>query len=131
VPALKRVASKLKLDYSQFLEVEVFTKFGTRVEAETQKLIDRGRALRIALKQDRFSPLDLPAQVAVFFLSNEGYLEKLAPGEIAAYTEAFIEMLEDNHPGIRHTLTVTGTLDDALYERLKRIADDFDRVWQP
>jgi hypothetical protein len=40
-------------------------------------------------------------------------------------------MLEDNHPGIRHTLTVTGTLDDALYERLKRIADDFDRVWQP
>ena len=130
-PALKRVASKLKLDYSQFLEVEVFTKFGTRVEAETQKLIDRGRALRIALKQDRFSPLDMPAQVAVFFLSNEGYLEKLAPDGIAAYTEAFIRLLGEDHPGIRHTLLVTGILDDALYERLKRIADDFDKVWQP
>ena len=129
VPALKKVSAKLKLDYSQFLEVEVFTKFGTKVEEETQKLIDRGRALRTALKQERFTYLSMPEQVITFFLSNEGYLEKRATEKIGAYTEAFMAWVHEHHPDIPDSLTVTERLDEALYERLKTVADDFEKVW--
>ena len=50
-------AGHMKLDYLQFLELEVFTRFGARLEASIEAKIKRGRMLREALKQDRLSPL--------------------------------------------------------------------------
>ncbi|MGE0710653.1 MAG: F0F1 ATP synthase subunit alpha [Planctomycetota bacterium] len=56
-PALKRLAGPLKNDYAQFLELEIFTRLGTHMEPETQRVIERGRRIREALKQDLGAPL--------------------------------------------------------------------------
>ncbi|MCA8923472.1 MAG: F0F1 ATP synthase subunit alpha, partial [Planctomycetes bacterium] len=57
--ALKQLAGQLKNDYAQFLELEIFTRLGTRLEEATQRVIDRGRRVREALKQPQGEPLDL------------------------------------------------------------------------
>ena len=56
-PSIKREAGRMKLDYLQFLELEVFTRFGARLEASIEERIRRGRVLREILKQERLSPL--------------------------------------------------------------------------
>lgn len=129
-PALKKMAVKLKLDYSQFLEVEVFTKFGAKVEEQTQKLIDKGRALRTALKQKRFEHVSMQEQVLIFFLSNEGYLQQLPKSEVEEFIEEFIQHIKNNMPDVLETLAVTKEIDDALIERLKSVAEDFSQGWQ-
>jgi F-type H+-transporting ATPase subunit alpha len=123
--ALKKMAAKLKLDYAQFLEVEIFTKFGTKVEPQTQKLIDRGRALRAALKQKRFEPIGMPEQVVIFFLSNEGYLQSLHLEEIEVFIDAFLALIKRNHPDLLETIDVTKEIDEELIERLRNVADNF------
>ena len=128
-PALKKMAAKLKLDYSQFLEVEVFTKFGAKVEPQTQKLIDRGRALRVALKQKRFEHIAMPEEVIIFFLSNEGYLQQLPLTEIDAFIEKFIRHIKKEAPEILNAIEVTKEIDEALIERLRATADDFSKAW--
>ncbi len=127
--ALKKMSVKSKLDYSQFLEVEVFTKFGAKVEPETQKLIDKGRALRVSLKQKRLEHIDMPEQVLIFFLSNEGYLQVLPLSEIEAFIEDFTLMIREKEPGILNAINVTKEIDEAMIERLRVAADKFSKEW--
>ncbi len=127
---LKNMAVKLKLDYSQFLEVEVFTKFGAKVEKETQRLIDRGKALRVALKQDRFKHISMPIQVGIFFLHNEGYLEKLPLGQIEHFIDEFSIYLETEHQDILQAINTAYLMDKYLISRLKTVVDDYVKEWQ-
>ncbi|MCJ7766541.1 MAG: hypothetical protein MUP09_11445, partial [Thiovulaceae bacterium] len=128
-PALKKMAVRLKLDYSQFLEVEVITKFGAKVEEQTQKLIDRGRALRAALKQKRFEHIGMPEQVLIFFLSNEGYLQLQPLTDVEAFIEAFTLHIRESAPDILDTIEVTKEIDEAVIERLQAAAEKFSKGW--
>jgi F-type H+/Na+-transporting ATPase subunit alpha len=74
-PEIKQEAGRMKLDYLQFLELEVFTRFGARLESSMQKRIDRGRILREIFKQDRLSPVPIESQVAWLLAFNDGFLD--------------------------------------------------------
>jgi F-type H+-transporting ATPase subunit alpha len=65
----------MKLDYLQFLELEVFTRFGTRLEAGVEAKIRRGRLLREILKQERLAPLPAGFQLAWLIAYNTGLLD--------------------------------------------------------
>jgi len=73
--AMKTVAERLKIDFSRFIEVEVFTKFGAHVEEETAALIRRGERLREILKQPRFHPCTLAEEVLSFLIMETGVLD--------------------------------------------------------
>ena len=81
-PRIKQEAGRMKLDYLQFLELEVFTRFGARLEASMEAAIRRGRLLREILKQDRFSPMPVAFQMAWLVAFNEGLFEQTDPDEI-------------------------------------------------
>ncbi len=74
-PRIKAEAGRMKLDYLQFLELEVFTRFGARLEASMEKAIRRGRVLREILKQDRLNPLPVEFQMAWLLAFNEGLFD--------------------------------------------------------
>jgi len=61
----RAVAGDLKLAYAQFEELEAFARFGARLDADTRKTIEHGRRIRACLKQPEFSPVAVPAQIAV------------------------------------------------------------------
>ena len=128
--ALRKMAVKLKLDYSQFLEVEVFAKFGAKVEKETQKLIDRGKALRTALKQNRMEHISMPMQVAIFFLHNEDYLEKLPLDQIESFINKFSVYLQTRHQDILQDIKRADDIDNYLMSQLKMAADAFIKEWR-
>lgn len=80
----------MKLDYLQFLELEVFTRFGARLEASMEVAIHRGRLLREILKQERFLPTSVSFQMAWLVAFNEGLFEQVDPDDM----EALLERLE-------------------------------------
>ena len=63
--AYRAVAGDLKLAYAQFEELETFARFGARLDEDTRKTIEHGRRIRACLKQPEFSPVSVPAQIAV------------------------------------------------------------------
>lgn len=70
-PRIKAEAGRTKLDYLQFLELEVFTRFGARIEASMETAIARGRVLREILKQERLNPLPIRFHLAWLIAYNE------------------------------------------------------------
>ena len=63
--AYRAVAGDLKLAYAQFEELETFARFGARLDEDTRKIIEHGRRIRACLKQPEFSPVSVPAQIAI------------------------------------------------------------------
>lgn len=84
---IKDEAKRMKLDYLQFLELEVFTRFGARLEATMEAAIRRGQVLREILKQDRLSPLDEKAQLAWLIAFNDRCFEHIELDRIATRLE--------------------------------------------
>ena len=82
MPDIKREAGRMKLDYLQFLELEVFTRFGAKLDPAMQKKITRGRVLRELLKQDRLSPVSVQGQMAWLTAFNQGDLDAVAIADV-------------------------------------------------
>ena len=87
-PRIKQEAGRMKLAYLQFLELEVFTRFGTKLEAGAEAQIARGRLLREILHQDRLTPLPPAFHLAWMVAFNGGLLDGHAATDVPAALEA-------------------------------------------
>lgn len=81
-PRINQEAGRMKLDYLQFLELEAFTRFGTRLDAATEDKIRRGQILREILKQERLAPVSSELQLAWMMAYNLGYFSVPEPAAI-------------------------------------------------
>ncbi|MFA7594366.1 MAG: F0F1 ATP synthase subunit alpha, partial [Thiohalobacteraceae bacterium] len=94
--AYRAVVGDLKLAYAQFEELESFARFGARLDAESNKVIEHGQRIRACLKQPEFAPVEVPAQIAILLALGAGLfgavpLERMTDAE-QAITEAVAEM---------------------------------------
>jgi F-type H+-transporting ATPase subunit alpha len=90
----------MKLDYLQFLELEVFTRFGSRLEASVEAKIRRGRLLRELLKQDRLSPLTAEQHMAWLVAYTEGHFDGLEGGAVQTRLARLLQKAAADGPGV-------------------------------
>lgn len=81
--AIKQQSARIRLDYMQFLELEVFSRFGARLEASMEARLRRGRLLRELLKQERLAPHDANFQLAWLIAYNAGLFDPLPQQDLA------------------------------------------------
>jgi len=118
-PVLKSVAESLRLEYAQFLELEVFTRFGTMVDERTRKTIEHGQRIRAVLAQRQFAPLSLGEQVALLFALTEGVLDGAPLDCIGAFRAALGACLAEHCPELVTLDDRAKPLPDDLRARLK------------
>jgi F-type H+-transporting ATPase subunit alpha len=97
-PRIKAEAGRMKLDYLQFLELEIFTRFGARLEASMEAAIRRGRALREILKQDRLAPLSAESQMALLIAFNDGHFDDIQEHDAIRESLAALEAAVKDSP---------------------------------
>lgn len=95
-PRIKEEAGHMKLDYLQFLELETFTRFGTRLDPDVEQKIKRGRLLREILKQDRLTPLSIELQMAWLVAYNEGLLDAVEVTQVHLYLDRLAAHLKES-----------------------------------
>lgn len=99
-PVLKALSESLRLEYAQFLELEVFTRFGTMVDERTRRVIGHGRRIRAVLSQQQFTPLSLGEQVALLCAVADGVLDPLPLERIGAFRAGLVAWLGEHCPDI-------------------------------
>lgn len=122
--AMQLVAEKLKIDYARFIEVEVFTKFGPRLEEETAKLIKRGQRLREILKQARFDSRTLEEQVMEFVVHESDALNGIDLDAVNETCKKIAQEMADAFPDVARGIREKGVLEKADYERLMSFAKE-------
>ncbi len=81
--AMRKLAENLRLEYAQFLELEIFTRFGGMVDEHTRAIIEHGRRIRAVLTQPQFAPLSVAHQVALLVAIAERLLDRLPLDQVS------------------------------------------------
>ena len=118
-PVLKSLSESLRLEYAQFLELEVFTRFGTMVDENARKVIEHGRRIRAMLGQRQFAPLALGEQVALLCALSEGVLDAVPLERIHAFRADLAPWLAAHCPEVLALDDRAGALSAELRARLK------------
>ena len=121
--AIKSLADSLKLDYAQFLELEVFTRFGAMVDERTAKKIAHGRRLRAVLAQPEYEPLPLSRQVALLLAVAQGKLDDVPLADLAKVRGLLAERLAQDRPRVAAEIDGTGKLSDEARAALLELID--------
>jgi F-type H+-transporting ATPase subunit alpha len=137
--AMKKVAGKLRLDLSQYRDLEAFAQFGSELDAETQKALTRGERLVELLKQNEREPLSVGDQVASIYSGTGGYLDRIKVERVNEFLADLRVRLHSENAELLSRIEETGKLEDADEEALgKAIADfvddfgpDFDEHGDP
>jgi len=120
--AYRAVAGDLKLAYAQFEELETFARFGARLDEDTRLSIEHGKRIRACLGQAEFSPLSVPAQIAILLALNAALFDPVPLERMAAAKQAVAEAANGLSDGVGQRLTDAQQLTDADREQLTEAA---------
>jgi F-type H+-transporting ATPase subunit alpha len=112
-PALREAAETLRLDYAQFLELEIFTRFGGVTDVQVKNKLARGRRIRAVLSQPQHTPLRLSDEVALVLALQRGLLDQVAVEDIAKFRSALPAWLDRSVKPIVDEIEASGLLGDA------------------
>ena len=125
--ALRDAAETLRLDYAQFLELEMFTRFGGMPDTRIRKQLTRGARIRAILSQRQHQPLRLADEVALVLAVQNGLLDDMDVEDVPQFRAGVADAL-DNHAGAAvDQMRKDGTLDEdgkkAVVAAMKTLAD--------
>jgi F-type H+/Na+-transporting ATPase subunit alpha len=127
--AVKKVASKLRLDLSQYRELEAFAQFGSELDPETQKQLARGERMVEALNQKERQPMPVAEQVASIYAGTAGYLDRIKTERVAEFLADLMDRLHADHKDLIDRINENGELSDedesALGNAIQQMVDDF------
>ncbi|OQY26982.1 MAG: F0F1 ATP synthase subunit alpha [Candidatus Cloacimonetes bacterium 4572_55] len=102
--AMKQVAGRLRLDLSQFRELQAFAQFASDLDAATKQQLTRGERLIEILKQAQYIPMPVPAQIMILYAGTNGYLDHVPLEDIDHYEKGFHPFMDEHYPQLKHEI---------------------------
>jgi F-type H+-transporting ATPase subunit alpha len=134
IKAMNKVAGGLKLDLSQYRELEAFAQFGSELDQATQKILARGERLVAMLNQPQYDPWPVEEQVAAVFAGVNGYLDEIPAADVPRYLQELRDHLRAEETvleEIRENKELPDELGERLDQELQRFTKMFKRSEEP
>jgi F-type H+-transporting ATPase subunit alpha len=122
--AMRKVAGRLRLDLSQYRELEAFAQFGAELDVQTQRALARGERMVATLNQPQYEPWPLEEQVVAIYAGTNGYLDDIPTAQIPRFHEELREHLRAEK-SIYQQIAEQKDLSDELMERLNAELERF------
>jgi F-type H+-transporting ATPase subunit alpha len=131
-PEMRTLAGPLRVGYTQFEELEIFTRFGARVEEATRVRIERGRRIRAVLSQPRFEPVPVADEVVVLLTVTRGLADDVPLDRIPEMERLLRREVRERLPEIARQLAADAPLADddraLLVETIRRVIQEMLRA---
>ncbi|MCP2260300.1 ATP synthase F1 subcomplex alpha subunit [Streptoalloteichus tenebrarius] len=127
IKAMRKVAGSLRLDLSQYRELEAFAAFASDLDAASKAQLERGARLVELLKQPQYSPLAAQEQVASIYAGTKGHLDSVPVEDVRRFEAELLDFLRRNHKGILEEIRETKDLSDENEQRLADAITAFKR----
>ncbi|MGH6987648.1 MAG: F0F1 ATP synthase subunit alpha [Caulobacteraceae bacterium] len=129
IKAMKQAAGPLKGDLAQYREMAAFAKFGSDLDAATQKLLARGERLTELLKQPQYSPLQVEEQVIVLWAGTRGWLDPIATAEVGRFESDLLALAHARHEGLLEAIRNEKTLSEETESELRTMLEELSRTF--
>jgi F-type H+-transporting ATPase subunit alpha len=137
-PPMKKVAGRLRLELSQYRELEAFAQFGSDLDPDTQATLARGERLVEALNQDERKPWAIEDQVAAIYSGTGGFLDRIKVERVGEFHEMMLHRLHAEYEELMRKIadgqwddSIESELGDAIAEAVDDFGPDFDEEGNP
>ena len=127
IKAMKKVAGTLKLDYSQYRELQSFAQFGSDLDKDTKERLAKGERIVEVLKQDQNSPLEVEEQVVIIYAVVHNYLKDIPVEKIKQYQADLLDHIRSTVPEILTSIKTEKVITPENEEQLKNVLTEFAR----
>ncbi|GAA2780866.1 F0F1 ATP synthase subunit alpha [Mycolicibacterium pallens] len=127
IKAMKEVAGSLRLDLSQYRELEAFAAFASDLDAASKAQLDRGVRLVELLKQAQYSPMPVEDQVVAIFLGTQGHLDSVPAEDVSRFESEFLEHVKASHSEILSGIKESKKLSEEAEEKLVSVINEFKK----
>ena len=125
IKAMKKVAGTLKLDYSQFRELQSFSQFGSDLDKDTKDRLAKGERIVEVLKQGQNAPIPVEKQVIIIYAVINNYLKDIPLNKVSQFEQDLYRYLDEAHSDVLDDIRSTKQLSSENEEKLKSILSDF------
>jgi F-type H+-transporting ATPase subunit alpha len=128
INSMKKVAGRIKLELSQYRDLEAFAQFGSDLDADTQRTLARGQRLVITLNQDERAPLPVEDQTIQIYAATAGFLDRLNVDRVPDFLLGLTERLHAQHTDVREKVASGDWSDEtqkAVHDAVESFAQDF------
>ena len=122
---MKKVSGSLKLEYSQYRELQAFSQFGSDLDADTKARLAKGERIVAVLKQPQSSPLSVENQIIIIYAVINDYLKDIPVDKIPEYEKALFDHMASDHADIIDDLKKNKVLSKDNEEKLKAVLKNF------
>lgn len=130
VKAMKQVAGPIKGELAQYREMAAFAKFGSDLDASTQRLLNRGARLTELLKQDQFAPVPVEEQVVLIYAGTKGYLDAVPLGDVKRFESELRAALGGKYKDLATEIrTKLDIKKDGIEDKIKAALDEFSKTF--
>ncbi|HST56364.1 MAG TPA: F0F1 ATP synthase subunit alpha [Solirubrobacteraceae bacterium] len=128
ISPMKKVAGRIKLELSQFRDLEAFSQFGSDLDADTQRTLARGERLVKTLNQHEREPLPVEDQTVQIYAATNGYIDRLNVERVPEFLASLVERMHSQHDDVRQQIAAGNWKDDtqsAVKAAVEAFARDF------
>ncbi|WP_037364822.1 F0F1 ATP synthase subunit alpha [Amycolatopsis orientalis] len=127
VKAMKNVAGSLRIDLSQYRELEAFAAFASDLDDASKAQLERGARLYEVLKQPQYSPVPVEEQVATVYLGTNGYFDSVPTEDVRRFNQEFLESARRKHAEVLGAIRDTGKFEDDTRDALIAAVNEFKK----
>jgi F-type H+-transporting ATPase subunit alpha len=128
-PAIRELVGDLKLELSQYQEVEHFTRFGTEVDEATRQQIQKGQRILAVLRQKPHEPSSFVSTVVILYALNHGFIDRIPLRQIASFKTRLVQYVLSHEAKLVNELDKEGQLNEEFEAQLNQVLTDFVETW--
>lgn len=121
IPAMKKIAGPLRIEFAQYNELSVFSQFGTDLDKDTLARLEHGERIMEVLKQGQYKPMKVENQVLIFYALSQRHLTDIEVNRVLKFQNDLLRYVEKNHKDIQTEIRTTGLISDELAERIDQV----------
>ena len=129
IKATKKVAGSLRLDLSQYWEIEAFAQFGSDLDKATLRQLDRGKRLIEILKQDQYKPLRIASQIAIVYAATKGFLDNVAVDKVRDFEKELHSVMNSQYVSVLEEIESKKALDDGITASLEKAIKEVQKLF--
>ena len=128
-PAVRKLVGNLKLELSQYKEVEHFTRFGTEVDDATNRQVQKGKRILGILKQKPHQPLAFHLLTVLLFALDKGCLDSVLLDELDKFQKELLTFFQIHEAKLLGEIDKEGKLTEEITTQLIESLDEFTLGW--
>lgn len=129
IKAMKQVSGTLRLELAQYRELAAFAQFGSDLDRDAKKRLEKGKRLVEVLKQEQYVPMDVEEQIMILYAAVNDFLSDIKVKDIKKFEREFLEYMNTYHREVGKTIITEKVLTDPIKKNLEECIIEFKKIF--